>query len=220
MRRSEPPRSEPWAWPRSRSHRPTARRTTATASRRRRATLRRPHVGRAPRTLRLYGAAAGLVAAFAALATAELVAGTRNDLQSPVLDVGDRVVDAVPRPVKDLAIEWFGTKDKVALLAGIGGLLAVYALIVGIVAVGRRWKLAIVGVAAFGVIGAYASQTTRRATEWYAVLPSLIGGASARWRSCGSAASCSGPLPLRTPAVHPRWSQARTGRHTSTGAAS
>ncbi len=57
---------------------------------------------RAPWTLRLYGAAGGLIAAFAALATAELVAGTRNDLQSPVLDVGDRVVDAVPRPVKDL----------------------------------------------------------------------------------------------------------------------
>jgi DMSO/TMAO reductase YedYZ molybdopterin-dependent catalytic subunit len=136
-----------------------------------------PAGARAPRTLRLYGAVAGLVAAFAALAVAELVAGSRSDLQSPVLDVGDRVVDAVPRPVKDLAIDWFGTKDKVALLAGIGTLLAIYALIVGAVAVGRRWRFAIAGVAAFGLIGAYASQTTRRATEWYAVLPSLIGGA-------------------------------------------
>jgi DMSO/TMAO reductase YedYZ molybdopterin-dependent catalytic subunit len=130
-----------------------------------------------PLPLRLSGAIAGLVAAFAALAVAELVAGTRRDLQSPVLDVGDRVVDAVPRPVKDLAIDWFGTKDKVALLAGIGTLLAIYALVVGAIAVGRRWRFAIVGVAAFGLIGAYASQTTRRATEWYAVLPSLIGGA-------------------------------------------
>lgn len=123
-----------------------------------------------------HGALAGLLAAAAALAAAELVAGTRRDLQSPVLDVGDRVVDAVPRPIKDLAIDWFGTNDKVALLVGIGALLAVYAAVVGVVAIGRRWRWAIAGVGAFGVIGAYASQTTRRATEWYAVLPSVVGG--------------------------------------------
>jgi DMSO/TMAO reductase YedYZ molybdopterin-dependent catalytic subunit len=130
---------------------------------------------RTPATSAL-GALAGLLAALAALAVAELIAGTRRDLQSPVLDVGDRVVDAVPRPVKDLAIDWFGTNDKAALLVGIGSLLAVYAAVVGVVAVGRRWRWAIAGVAAFGVVGAYASQTTRRATEWYAVLPSLVGG--------------------------------------------
>ncbi len=127
-------------------------------------------------TPRVRGAVSGLLAALAALAVAELVAGTRRDLQSPVLDVGDRVVDAVPRPIKDLAIDWFGTADKVALLAGIGALLAIYAAFVGVVAVGRRWRWAIAGVGAFGVVGAYASQTTRRATEWYAVLPSLVGG--------------------------------------------
>jgi DMSO/TMAO reductase YedYZ molybdopterin-dependent catalytic subunit len=125
---------------------------------------------------RSLGALAGLVSALAALAVAELVAGTRRDLQSPVLDVGDRVVDAVPRPVKDLAIDWFGTKDKVALLVGIGTLLTIYVLAVGVVAAGRRWRWAIAGVGAFGLVGAYASQTTRRAAEWYAVLPSLVGG--------------------------------------------
>jgi DMSO/TMAO reductase YedYZ molybdopterin-dependent catalytic subunit len=122
------------------------------------------------------GALAGLISALAALSVAELVAGTRRDLQSPVLDVGDRVVDAVPRPVKDLAIEWFGTNDKAALLVGIGTLLAVYALAVGVVSAGRRWRWAVAGVGAFGLIGAYASQTTRRAAEWYAVFPSLVGG--------------------------------------------
>lgn len=123
-----------------------------------------------------HGALAGLLAAGAALAAAELVAGTRRDLQSPVLDVGDRVVDVVPRPIKDLAIDWFGTNDKVALLVGIGALLAVYAAVVGVVALGRRWRWAIAGVGAFGVVGAAASQTARRATEWYAVLPSVVGG--------------------------------------------
>jgi hypothetical protein len=125
---------------------------------------------------RVHGAAAGVLAALAALSVAELVAGTRRDLQSPVLDVGDRVVDAVPRPIKDLAIDWFGTNDKAALLVGIAVLLAAYAVAVGVAALGRRWRWAIAGVAAFGVVGASASQTTRRATEWYAVLPSLLGG--------------------------------------------
>jgi DMSO/TMAO reductase YedYZ molybdopterin-dependent catalytic subunit len=129
-----------------------------------------------PNHVRMLGALAGLVAALAALAVAELVAGTRRALQSPVLDIGDRVVDAVPRPVKDLAIEWFGTNDKVALLVGIGTVLGLYALVVGVVATGRRWRWAIAGVAAFGLIGAWASQTSRRDTEWYAVLPSLAGG--------------------------------------------
>jgi hypothetical protein len=53
---------------------------------------------------RALGAVAGLVAACCALAVAEAVAATSRTFQSPVLDVGDRVVDGVPRRVKELAI--------------------------------------------------------------------------------------------------------------------
>jgi DMSO/TMAO reductase YedYZ molybdopterin-dependent catalytic subunit len=126
--------------------------------------------------LLLCGAVAGLVAALAGLAAAELASATSARLQSPVLDVGDRVVDGVPNSIKTLAIEWFGTNDKLALLVGIASILALYAAVLGMIAVTRRWRLAIVGAALFGLIGAYASQSTRRAAPWWATVPSLVGG--------------------------------------------
>lgn len=60
---------------------------------------------------RCVGAAAGLVAAVLALGVAELVAGLRREWRTPVVDVGDRVIDNVPPFVKDFAIETFGTND-------------------------------------------------------------------------------------------------------------
>ena len=53
-------------------------------------------------------------------AVAELVAGLHRAWRSPVLDVGDRVIDAAPPFVKEFAIDTFGTNDKPALLVGIG----------------------------------------------------------------------------------------------------
>jgi DMSO/TMAO reductase YedYZ molybdopterin-dependent catalytic subunit len=130
------------------------------------------------------GAAVGLVAAACGLAVAELVAAASTTFQSPVFDVADRVVDGVPNSVKTLAIQWFGTNDKRALLIGISSILAIYAAMVGVVALGRWWKAALVGIAAFGVVGAYSSQTTRRAAPLIAVIPSIVGAtvaAAALW---------------------------------------
>ena len=85
------------------------------------------------------GAAVGLVAAACGLGMAELVAAASHTFQSPVLDVADRVVDGVPHSVKSLAIDWFGTNDKKALLVGIATILTIYAAVVGVVALGRWW---------------------------------------------------------------------------------
>ena len=123
-----------------------------------------------------YGAVAGLVAAAAGLAVAELTSAASDRLQSPVLDVGDRVIDGVPNSIKTLAIDWFGTKDKLALLTGIGVVLGLYAAALGVVALTRFWRLAIAGAAAFGLVGAYASQSSRRPAPWWAVAPSIAGG--------------------------------------------
>lgn len=138
-----------------------------------------PRPGATPWSVRLLGVVGGIVAAIVGLGVAEAVAGVSESLKSPVLDVGDRVVDGVPNSVKTLAIEWFGTNDKIALLVGIGSLLAVYAAVVGLVAVTQRWRYSIGAIALFGLVGAYASQTTRRSAPWYAVVPSLVGGAAA-----------------------------------------
>ncbi len=130
------------------------------------------------------GAVAGLVAAAVALGIAELVSGLRRGWRSPVLDVGDRVVDRVPPFVKDFAIETFGTNDKLALLIGIGAFLAVYAAAIGAVAFRRRISVGVVGIAVFGLIGAYAALTRRVGGSFTDVAPSVIGaalGAGALW---------------------------------------
>jgi DMSO/TMAO reductase YedYZ molybdopterin-dependent catalytic subunit len=126
-----------------------------------------------------WGALIGLAATMVGLAVAELVSLLSTTFQSPVLDVADRVVDGVPQSVKQLAIEWFGTNDKRALLVGIGSILFMYAALVGVVALGRRWSIALVGVVLFGVAGAWASQTTRRAAPFVAIVPSLVGAVAA-----------------------------------------
>ena len=131
------------------------------------------------KTFPLFGALTGLVAAAAALGVAELVAATSKTLQSPVLDVGDRVVDLAPRPMKDLAIRWFGTNDKIALLVGIGVLLAIYAMVVGVLALRTRLWPALVGIGAFGLIGAVSAVTTRRRAPLTAMIPSVVGTAVA-----------------------------------------
>ena len=118
---------------------------------------------------------AGVVAAAVALAVGELVAGLSSRLAAPVISVGNRVVDAVPRPVKDFAIDTFGTNDKVALLVGIYRIAAVFGLVLG-VAASRRFAIGVVGIGAFGVVGVYAASQEVGA-PWWAAAPSVIGAA-------------------------------------------
>ena len=102
------------------------------------------------------GALAGLLAGGAALAAGELVAGIGGTRRAPVIAVGDLVIEHVPRPVKDLAIETFGTGDKVALLVGIHAVIAVLAALLGIAAT-RRFAIGAAGIAAFGAFGVLAA---------------------------------------------------------------
>ena len=103
----------------------------------------------------------GLISAVVALGVAELIAGLNRSWRSPVLDVGDRVIDAAPPWLKEFAIDRFGTNDKPALLIGIGALLAVYAAVIGFFALRRAFVVGVVGIGVFGVIGAWASLSRR-----------------------------------------------------------
>jgi len=134
--------------------------------------------GRAPRGPgRVFAAISGLVVGGFALAVSELVAGFSRQWRSPLLDVGDRMVDAVPPFVKELAIERFGSHDKQALLIGMSVTLAIFAaVVVGIVGLRHRIVVGVVGVALFGVIGVWASSSRRTAAPWHVVAPSVAGG--------------------------------------------
>jgi len=106
---------------------------------------------------------------------AEIVAGLSRRLSSPVIAVGDRVVDLVPSALKDIAIQLFGTNDKIALLAGIAVTLVIYAALVGVVALRKRLALGLVGVAVFALVGSLAALNDRTGAPWWSVLPTLIG---------------------------------------------
>jgi DMSO/TMAO reductase YedYZ molybdopterin-dependent catalytic subunit len=122
------------------------------------------------------GALSGLLAAAVALGVAELIAGITGPLGSPVVAVGGAAIDMTPIPVKDFAIVHFGSHDKTALISGIFVLLAIFAVVIGVLA--RRWLAAgLAGLTIFGALGVSAALTrpTAAATD---VLPTLIGVAA------------------------------------------
>ena len=124
------------------------------------------------------GVLVGLLAALAGLAVGELVAGLSDSLRSPVVSVGDRVVDNVPKPVKTWAIDTFGTNDKAVLLGGVAVLLAAFAALVGVLALRRSLRAGLAGVGVFTLVGVAAS-LGRGGGGWTAPLPSLAAGAAA-----------------------------------------
>ncbi|GAA3743985.1 molybdopterin-dependent oxidoreductase [Spinactinospora alkalitolerans] len=130
---------------------------------------------RPPRGRRIaLGAVTGLLTAAAALGAAELTAGLLGSPQaSPVVVVGDAVVDYSPAPLKEFAIAVFGIYDKVVLLAGIVAVLALFAVAIGYAAL-RRPAVGYAGLAVFAAVGVVAA-FARRNVEPLAVLPVLVG---------------------------------------------
>ncbi|MCF0096687.1 molybdopterin-dependent oxidoreductase [Micromonospora sp. MH99] len=126
-------------------------------------------------TSRRYAALAGVTAAAVAIGIAEPVAVLTGPRSAPLVAVGGVVVDAVPEPLKQFAIDVFGTADKIALLTGTALLLGAFAALLGMLAV-RRLALGLAGIAAFGVVGV-AAALTRSGADVFDALPSLVGGA-------------------------------------------
>ncbi|MGD9704768.1 MAG: molybdopterin-dependent oxidoreductase [Acidimicrobiia bacterium] len=115
----------------------------------------------------------GVLAAALGLGIAEMVAGTSRRLASPVVSIGDRVIDRVPAGIKQLAIDWFGTNDKTALVVGILVVLAILAAPVGIATVRGRRDIAIGAAVVLGVVGVLASSTGRN-TRVIGAIPSIV----------------------------------------------
>ncbi|MFG6297473.1 molybdopterin-binding oxidoreductase, partial [Streptomyces rochei] len=120
------------------------------------------------------GALAGLLAAFTALAVAELVAGLVRPAAGPVTVVGGALIDRTPAPVKDFAIRTFGENDKIVLRLGILAILAVIAVVLGILALSHR-RAGAVGVLLFGIVGAAAALSRPDSTGIGDAMPSITG---------------------------------------------
>jgi DMSO/TMAO reductase YedYZ molybdopterin-dependent catalytic subunit len=94
----------------------------------------------------------GTVAAGAALAASELVAGIFLSAPSLVRTIGQRVIDVTPVPIVDWAIRMFGTNDKLVLVIGIVLVSLGIGALLGMLA-GERPGLASIGFVAFGAVG-------------------------------------------------------------------
>ncbi|MFC9588967.1 molybdopterin-dependent oxidoreductase [Streptomyces sp. NPDC056944] len=120
------------------------------------------------------GASAGLLAAFSALAVAELVAGLVRPAAGPVTVVGGAVIDRTPAGVKDFAIRTFGENDKTVLQLGILAVLVLIAMGLGLVGLGHR-RAGAAGVLLFGIVGAAAALSRPDSTGFGDALPSIAG---------------------------------------------
>ena len=123
------------------------------------------------------GALIGVLAAGVAVGVGEVVAALVRPAASPVIAVGNRFVRLTPETVKRWAIRNFGTNDKHVLLTGIYVALAVFAVVIGVLAL-RRLAYGLAGIGVFGVIGVYAALTAP-ASRGSDVVPTLIATAAA-----------------------------------------
>jgi DMSO/TMAO reductase YedYZ molybdopterin-dependent catalytic subunit len=118
----------------------------------------------------------GLVVMGAGLAAAELVVGLFERTSSPVVPVGQVFIDWVPRPLKDWAIETFGTNDKVVLVLGALVVLLGIGICVGVLAMRGARAAAVVLTCITGIIGAWAV-LTRPEPTLVKLLPTIVGTA-------------------------------------------
>ncbi|MET9770518.1 molybdopterin-dependent oxidoreductase [Streptomyces sp. NPDC006415] len=119
-------------------------------------------------------ALSGLLAGFAALTVAELVSAAVRPEASPVTAVGGAAIDRTPAGVKDWAIRNFGENDKFVLQLGIVVTLALFAVVVGLLALRHR-RTGSAAVLVFGVVGAASAVSRPDSTGVVDGLPSLVG---------------------------------------------
>ncbi len=115
----------------------------------------------------------GIVSAGFGLGVGELAAGVTGQ-RSPLVSVGDRVIDGVPASVKKFAIRTFGTSDKTALIVGVLIITALMGAVVGIRAA-KSFRFAWVAVGLFVLAGS-ACALTGRLGKVGDVVPVLFAG--------------------------------------------
>ena len=94
----------------------------------------------------------GVVAAGAALAASELVAGLFLSAPSLVRTIGQRIIDITPVPIVDWAIAMFGANDKLVLVIGIIIVSLVLRALLGLLSRDRP-GIASAGFVVFGAVG-------------------------------------------------------------------
>jgi DMSO/TMAO reductase YedYZ molybdopterin-dependent catalytic subunit len=119
------------------------------------------------------GALVGLLAAGLAIGIGQAATVFVRPAASPIIVVGNRIILLTPESIRRWAIHQFGTDDKPTLLSGIYVGIAVFSVVVGILALYRLW-LGLIGIAGFGAFGVYCALTTH-AHQTGDIAPTLVG---------------------------------------------
>ncbi len=132
---------------------------------------------------RLTHAGFGILATLVGMAAGHLVAALTDPAASPVLAVGSTVIDLTPTPVKEWAVQQFGTADKPILigsvllgalaLAAVAGLLARRRFVLG-----AGLLVVLVGTAG---VAALMRPTATAADALPAVVAGIVGVGALRW---------------------------------------
>ncbi|QCX81888.1 Sulfoxide reductase catalytic subunit YedY precursor [Streptomyces sp. YIM 121038] len=133
------------------------------------------------------GSLSGPLAGYTALAVAELVSAAVRPEAGPVVAVGGAAIDRTPASLKTWAIRSFGANDKLVLQLGILGVLALFALALGLLAARHR-RVGSAGALLFGAVGALAATGRPDSVGARDALPSVVGalvGAALLYRLAG-----------------------------------
>ena len=128
---------------------------------------------------RAVAGAIGLLAVGVALGVGDLVAAFTGPPSSPVLAVGNQFIRLTPEPLKEFATSTFGVHDKQVLLAGMAVVIAVVAVLGGLLS--RRTVVpGLALVVVLGLVGATCAVASPTATAAYLVAPlvALVAGAA------------------------------------------
>ncbi|HEY9412034.1 MAG TPA: hypothetical protein VIP77_20810 [Jiangellaceae bacterium] len=126
-----------------------------------------------PSSTTVRAALAGALAGGVALGVGELVSAAVGPASAPFLAVGNAFVDLTPEWLKSFAIRTFGQNDKIVLLLGMAGVIALGAALAGVLEL-RRPPAGSVVLAAAGLV-AGAAALTRPAATLVDVVPTVAG---------------------------------------------
>lgn len=120
------------------------------------------------------GALAGLLAAALAVGVATLVAAFVRPQASPLIAVGEPFINRTPGSLMNFAAAHFGMNGNMVLQAGAAGLIAIIAIIIGVLAV-KHPAAGVTGMILLMLSGAFLV-ITRPGSQSMDAVPTVVGG--------------------------------------------
>jgi hypothetical protein len=120
------------------------------------------------------GALTGLLAAALAVGVATLVAAFVRPQASPLIAVGEPFIDRTPGSLMNFAAAHFGMNGNMVLQAGAAGVIAIIAIIIGVLAV-KYPAAGVTGMILLMLSGAFLV-ITRPGSQAMDAVPTVIGG--------------------------------------------